>query len=313
MCSVIYGLKFCRLPLKRMFFILLFLSLCPHLVVAEVFPAVGWHRGRVDVAQENSKQAIEAAFKSGTPNIEVDIIDFIDDEGHRKGLLSHDYKMARLTGKDETFIRHHDINSLPPNSANSDLSPVPFITVVDLFDSIRQVKAAGQIPLVSLDMKEEGDSGQEFGRWVGELIKEYGFEEHVFASSFFKNNVVGVKEACAECQTGGVVYKDHFALQFLDPAYSTLDLTGFSRATFFLGFIGKKRFPHDFVLLQDEVLFSRPELINYWKEKRKVRFVGVFSSGETRDYSEQEWVILRNADWLELDPQQMKQYRASVQ
>jgi len=197
---------------------------------------------------------------------------------------------------------------LPKNSSNPDLSPEPHVTVIELFELIKKRKEEGVAPIVSLDMKEEGKSGEEFGKWVGKLIKEYGFQDHVFASSFFKSNVVGVDITCPECMTGGLVFNDHWALQHLDYHHTALDLSGLSKATFFLGFLGKKEVPHDFVLIQDDILFEQPDLVDFWKNTRKVKFVGVFVYKKDRPYTDEEWSKLEKVDWLELDPPQMRQY-----
>jgi hypothetical protein len=61
------------------------------------FPAAAWHRGRYVFAQENSRAAL-SEFSVDSPNIEADIIDYIDQNGNRVGLVSHDYKMKRATG-----------------------------------------------------------------------------------------------------------------------------------------------------------------------------------------------------------------------
>lgn len=41
---------------------------------------------------------------------------------------------------------------------------------------------------------------------------------------------------------------------------------------------------------------------------RKVKFVGVFAYNKERPYTAAERELLREVDWLELDPPQMKQY-----
>ena len=87
-----------------------------------------------------------------------------------------------------------------------------------------------------------------------------------------------------------------------------MDITPLSKVTFFLGFLGKKEYPLDFILLQDDIFFENPDLVNYWKNKRKVKFVGVFVYNKDRPYTEDEWALLKKADWLELDPPQMNQY-----
>ena len=276
-------------------------------VYALNFPAAGWHRGDVSVAQENSAKAILAALQSKSPNIEVDVLDFIDENGNRVGLLAHDYKMDRISGIKGKFIDNNSITSLSNNTANPDLSPESFITVIDLFELINQAKSNGVTPHVSLDMKEEGKSGHAFGKWIGDLIREYGFQDHVFASSFHKSNIVGVDESCPECYTGGLIFNDHYALKHLDYKHSSLDLTTFSKLTYFLGFLGKKQYQHDFILIQDDILIDNPNLVDYWKKVRGVKFVGVFVYEKERPYSEQEWKVLKTADWLELDPPQMQQ------
>jgi len=282
--------------------------LVPIYAISMEFPAAGWHRGDVSVGQENSRKAIVAALKSQSPNIEVDILDFVNEEKKRIGLVAHDYTMDRITGSKGKFIDYNDISKLPKNSANSTLSPEPFLSIIDLFEIIKQAKSEGIIPLVSLDMKEEGDKGEEFGVWVGEKIKEYGFQDHVFASSFYKSNVVGVEKSCPECMTGGLVFNDHWALKNLNHHYSSLDISGLGKMTFFLGFLGKKEFPHDFILIQDDILFAEPELVQYWKNVRKVNFVGVYVYKKDRSYTAEEWEILKTVDWLEIDTVQMEQF-----
>ncbi len=172
---------------------------------------------------------------------------------------------------------------------------------------INQAKSNGVTPHVSLDMKEEGNSGHAFGKWIGELIREYGFEDHVFASSFYKSNVNGVDESCPECYTGGLIFNDHYALKYLDYTHSSLDLTTLSKMTYLLGFWGKKQYHHDFILIQDDILIANPDLVDYWKKIRGVKFVGVFVYEKERPYSDKEWKVLKTADWLELDPPQMQQ------
>lgn len=272
------------------------------------FPAAAWHRGDVSVGQENSRSAIVAALASLSPNIEVDIIGFTDTGGAMIGLLAHDYDMERVTGGKGPFARYHDITQLPPNKANPALPPEGYLSVIALFEMIKSCKNTGKVVRVSLDMKEEGDGGEAFGRWVGNLIKSYGFQEHVFASSFYPSNVTGVKAACPECMIGGLVYRDHWALRFLDYRHTSLDITGLGKATFFLGFLGKKEFPVDFVLIQDFILVAHPELIEFWKKERNVKFVGAFVHDKERPYTVREWEMLQKADWLELDPPQMHQY-----
>ncbi|MGD9367193.1 MAG: hypothetical protein PVH87_15955 [Desulfobacteraceae bacterium] len=229
-------------------------------------------------------------------------------QGRRIGLLAHDYEMDRITGSSGKFIAQTGIETLHRNTSNPDKAGEPFLSVIDLFEIIKESKAEGNIPMVSLDMKEEGQTGQDFGTWVGCLIKEYGFESHVFASSFFKSNVTGVEKSCPECLTGGLVFNDHFALRHLDQKHTSLDLTALSKLTFLFGFWAKNAFHHDFVLIQDGILLSRPELIDYWKNERKVQFVGVFAYDRNGPYTDEEWKILRRADWLELEPCQMKQW-----
>jgi glycerophosphoryl diester phosphodiesterase len=273
----------------------------------ELFPAKAWHRGDVSHAQENSRKAIIKALESSVPNIEVDVINFVDKEKGRVGLLVHDYEIERIGGSKGEFNRYKMLREIPKNSANPDLSPEPYMTVIELFELIREYKQKGIRPIVSLDLKEEGDNGKDFGLWLGRQIKAFGFENHVFVSSFFKNNVMGVKEACPECMAGGLVFDDHYALQFLSHQNTSLDLTTFSKFTFFLGFLGKETYSHDFVLIQDDIVFAHPEIIDYWKNERKVRFVGVFAYKKERTYTEEEWKILSKVDWLELDPPQISQ------
>ncbi len=269
---------------------------------------VAWHRGDVSAGQENSRTAIEAALNSASPHLEVDVLDFKNNKGERVGLLAHDYRMDRLTGKKGKFATKNQVQTLPHNIADQSLQPEAFITVIDLFELIKETKKGGTTPWVSLDMKEKGKQGRDFGVWLGQMIKDYGFEDHVFASSFYKSNIKGIKDSCPECLTGGLVFKEHFALKHLDYRYTSLDLPAYSKVTFFLGFLGKKQQPHDFVLIQDDILFSNPELIKYWREVRNVKFVGAFVYDKERTYSDEEFHILSAVDWIELDPPQMQQW-----
>jgi glycerophosphoryl diester phosphodiesterase len=279
------------------------------LMLAFNFPAAAWHRGDSSFAQENSHVALVQALNSASPNIEVDIIDFFDQNGNRVGLVSHDYLMTRATGLKGAFCeQYNDLSRLPKNMANPKLPPEPFLTVIDLFELIKKRKAQGVTPMVSLDMKDEGKKAEEFSNWIGQLIKKYRFQNHVFASSFFFNNVKALKAACPELLVGGLVFDDHYALRFLDNSYSALDVTNFGKYTFFLGFLGKKEFPHDFILIQDDIFFIHPELVDYWKNIRKVKFIGVFVYNKVRLYTTDEWELLKNVEWMELDPPQMNQY-----
>jgi len=273
------------------------------------FPGVGWHRGDATFAQENSRAALTHALNSANPNIELDIIDFVDSNGQRVGLVSHDYLMKRATGLPGAFSEKYKyLSKLPQNAANPELPPQPFMTVVELFELIKEKKAQGVTPTVSLDMKDESKNAEAFARWVGKMIKQYGFQDHVFASSFFPNNIAPLKAACPDCMVGGLVFNDHWGLQFLSYKYSSIDITPISKATFFLGFLGKKEYPHDFILIQDDIFFKNPELVDYWKNTRKVKFVGVFVYNKDRVYTDAEWALLKKVDWIELDPLQMNQY-----
>lgn len=273
------------------------------------FPAAAWHRGDTSFAQENSCAALNKALHSDSPNIKVDIIDFVDRNGNRVGLVSHDYRMKKATGLKGAFNeRYNDPAKLPKNHANPEVAPEPFMTVIDLFELIKARKEQGVTPMVSLDMKDESKNAGEFSQWVGKLIQQYSFQNHVFASSFFKSNVSAVKAACPECLVGGLVFNDHYALKYLDHRYSSLDLTTLSEWTFFLGFWGKKEFTHDFILIQDDIFFQHPVLVDYWKNVRMVKFVGVFVYNKKSPYTTAEWDLLRKLDWLELDPPQMEQY-----
>lgn len=53
------------------------------------FPAAGWHRGDAAFAQENSRAALQKALASANPNIELDIIDFVDARGRVTVLPTH--------------------------------------------------------------------------------------------------------------------------------------------------------------------------------------------------------------------------------
>ena len=106
---------------------------------------------------------------------------------------------------------------------------------------------------------------------------------------------------------GGLVFNDHYALKHLDYHHTSLDLTKFSKLTFFLGFLGKEEFPHDFVLIQDDIFFSQPDLVAYWKDERKVKFVGIFVYSQDRPYTDEEWRKLENIDWMELNLPQIAQ------
>lgn len=297
--------KSCRLFIA-VFLVLLFLS---DNCTALEFPATGWHRGDAAFAQENSRAALTKALNSANPNIELDIIDFVDQNGNRVGLVSHDYLMKRGTGLDGAFNeKYKDVAQLPKNAANPKLPPQPFLTVVELFELIKEKKAQGITPIVSLDMKDESKNAEAFAGWVGEMIKRYKFQDHVFASSFFLDNIAPLKTTCPECMVGGLVFNDHWGLQFLSHEYSSLDITPISKATFFLGFLGKKQVHHDFILIQDDIFFNNPELVDYWKNVRKVKFVGVFVYNKERGYTDAEWTLLKKVDWIELDPLQMNQY-----
>lgn len=288
--------------------LLLFLSLSID-CFAFNFPAASWHRGDASFAQENSRAALVKALYSASPNIELDIIDFIDQNGNRVGLASHDYEMKRATGLKGAFSeQYNDLSKLPKNLANPKLPPEPFLTVIDLFELIKKRKEQGVTPMVSLDMKDESKKAEEFSQWVGKLIQKYGFQNHVFASSFFPDNVKPLKAACPECMVGGLVFDDYYALKFLDYKYSLLDVTTLGKFTFFLGFLGKKEFPHDFILIQDDIFFKHPDLVDYWKNVRKVKLVGVFAYNKERLYTAAEWELLEKVDWMELDPPQMNQY-----
>lgn len=276
-------------------------------ISATEFPAAGWHRGNVSVAQENSRKAIVSALQSASPHIEVDVIDFIDEKGHRTGLLAHDTEIEKPNGSIIKFSNYKSLKSLPHNSANPKLSPEPYITVIDLFELIRKLKKCGITPIVSLDVKEDGETGEEFGKWLGTRIKKYCFQKHVFASSFHKSNIIGIESTCPECLTGGIIFDDHWALKYLDHRYTSLDVNLIGKLTYVLGFLGKKTYPHDFVLIQDDILFAEPYLIDYWKNVRNVKFVGVFVYKKDRPYTEKEWKVLSVTDWLELDPPQMNQ------
>src|SRR5512133_2470435 len=97
------------------------------------FPGAAWHRGDPSFAQENSRAALSKALGSANPNIELDIIDFVDAKGNRVGLVSHDYLMKRATGLPGTFSdKYNDLSQLPQNAANPALPPQPFMTVVEL-------------------------------------------------------------------------------------------------------------------------------------------------------------------------------------
>lgn len=290
-------------------FTLMFLLILGINCFAFNFPAAGWHRGDVTVAQEDSYASLSKALKSANPNIELDLIDFIDQNGNRVGLISHDYLMKRATGMEGTFSEnYHDLTQLPRNQVNPKLPSEPFMTVIDLFELIKARKAQGVAPIVSLDMKEEGDKAEEFSLWVGKLVQKYSFQNHVFASSFFKSNSFSFKKGCPECMVGGLVFNDHFALKYLEYQYTSLDLTILSEITYAIGFWGKEEYNHDFVLIQDDIFFQHPELVDYWKNVRKVKFVGVFAHNKQRPYTKEEWELLKKVDWLELDPPQMKQY-----
>lgn len=276
-------------------------------ISAHGFPAAGWHRGNVSVAQENSRNAIVSAFRSASPHIEVDVIDFIDEKGNRIGLLAHDTEIEKPNGSIIKFSDYKSLKSLPHNSANSKLPPNPYITVIDLFKLIKKFKKRGITPFVSLDVKEDRETEEEFGIWLGALIQKYNFQKHVFASSFHKSNIVGIKNACPECLTGGIIFNDHWALKYLDHRYTSLDVNFLGKLTYVLGFLGKKEYPHDFVLIQDDILFSEPYLVDYWKKVRNVKFIGVFVYKKGRPYTEKERKALKSIDWLELDPPQMSQ------
>lgn len=47
--------------------------------------------------------------------------------------------------------------------------------MIELFELIKSKKENGVIPYVSLDMKEERESGEEFGEWAGRLIQGIRF------------------------------------------------------------------------------------------------------------------------------------------
>jgi glycerophosphoryl diester phosphodiesterase len=300
-----FGCIFCKISAL---ILTIFLSLSSH-CLAFNFPAAAWHRGDAAFAQENSRAALNKALNSPNPNIELDIIDFVDQNGSRVGLVSHDYEMKRATGLPGTFNeKYNDLSKLPANAANPELQPEPFLTIIELFEMIKAKKAQGIIPIVSLDLKEEGKNVEKFSKWLGKLILKYGFQNHVFASSFFLNNIAPLKTACPECHVGGLVFNDHWGLQFLSHEYTSLDITPISKATFFLGFLGKEQVPVDFVLIQDDIFFKNPELIDYWKNTRKVKFVGVFAYNKARGYTAAEWDLLKKVDWMELDPPQMNQY-----
>ena len=185
--------SFWMMKLCLLTFLILFLSNIQ--AAAGNFPKAGWHRGDVNAGQENSREAIMKALYSPSPNIEVDLIHFIDARGKTVGLISHDYEMKRMTGKEGKFNEYNDISKIPLNMANPKMPGATYLTVIDLFEIIKMRKAEGVTPTVSLDLKEEGDAGELFGEWIGKLIQEYGFQKHVFASSFFKSNSVGVKKA----------------------------------------------------------------------------------------------------------------------
>lgn len=137
------------------------------------FPAAAWHRGDTSFAQENSRAAQVRAIHSTSPNIETDIIDFIDQNDNRVGLVSHDYKMKRTAGLKGAFSEwYNDLAELPKNQANPELVPEAFMKVVALFDMVKDSREQGVTPMVSLDLKDESKNAGEFGQWVGKLIQK---------------------------------------------------------------------------------------------------------------------------------------------
>ena len=276
-------------------------------------PLAFWHRGDVEAGQENSLAALRSALASPSPNLEVDVIDFIDAQGERVGLLAHETTMSRTTGREGRFIdlasRDGVVNRVDPS-----LPPEPFPSVVKLFDLVKAfIDETGTPPLLSLDLKEDGPQAEVFGAWLGALVRQYGFEEHAVASSFYPDALAGYRTGCPPCIVGGLVYEEHWALQFLPPTDTSLDTTPISQALFFAGFPFRSRVDLDFVYIQDDVLLRHPDLVRYWREQRGVRYVAAFSTDPQRSFAPDEWSVLAEVDWLDLDPVQMAQYHAREQ
>jgi hypothetical protein len=96
------------------------------------------------------------------------------------------------------------------------------VTIIDLFELIKARKERGVTPMVSLDMKDESKNAGEFGQWFGKLIQQYGFQNHVFVSSFFQKQRLRRQSGLPECLVGGLVFNDHYALKYLVHRYYLL-------------------------------------------------------------------------------------------
>ena len=62
-------------------------------------------------------------------------------------------------------------------------------------------------------------SEQESVMWFSNLEYLSGTEDIMkisVPSSFYKDSIIGVEETCSDCLSGGLVFNDHWALQFLD-------------------------------------------------------------------------------------------------
>lgn len=262
-----------------------------------------WHRGDFAKGQENCETALRAALESEYPHVEVDVIYFEDNTGKQQGLLSHELTMKRLTGKEGNYSSYRGVENLPLCNINKQLAPEKFITLLDFLDLLKEYKRQGIPVLATLDLKEDTDKGEMFGRWVGRQLVDYGLQKDVFVVSFFHSNIKGVKRICPECLHSGYLYEDHWFLGLLPTSVTIFDI--------FHPFSEIKNV--NIINIQDKIFFRNPRIAEYWKKKRRVTFVGMFSSDPERIYTEEEFqTIIRYTRWGEFDPIQMEAYREFI-
>lgn len=267
--------------------------------LAEGFNPV-WHRGDVSKGQESGEKALRASLESEYPNVEVDAIYFEDGAGKQVGLISHDLTMERLTGKEGKFAGYNSIEILPLCTVNKELPPEKFITVIDFLNLFMDYKKRGIPALADLELKEDTNKGEIFGRWVGQQLVNYGLQKEVFVSSFFYSNMKGAKEACPDCLHGGNIYEDHWLLGRLPTSITVFDL--------FHPFSETKKI--NIINIQDKVLLKNPQIAEYWEKQRRVTFVAMFSSNPEKIYTDKELqIIVQHTRWGEFDPKQIEAYR----
>ncbi|MDH5228705.1 MAG: hypothetical protein OEZ58_14675 [Gammaproteobacteria bacterium] len=272
-------------------------------------PLFFFHRGDARNFPENSMQAIVSALNSVSPYVEIDIVDFVDQQQGRLGLIYHCTDCQSILAKSKKIGKYSSLQYLKNATGLSNV-----VTFIELLDYLQTLE---QNFVISLDIKEDNPNvALSFGRWLASELMQRNLESHFIISSPFKLALDGIRQVSENVLIGSIVVRDHPFMKQISPLMTMLDYDFTNRVKLFINFYIRKKikaYHHDLILFPLSFILQHPEYIDYWRNKRKTDLVGAYQDSDDFDVQQFDIQVLQKLNWVEMHGRYFDEFQQVIQ